>query len=59
LIEIIPPYTETKTLLGFGEETFIHGRLSDSQDWFAETPIVLTLLDGKVELRTKMDIQLP
>jgi hypothetical protein len=53
----VPPYSET--LPAYGERALIHGRLTSLRDWFAETPVVLALSDGEVELRSTVHTHLP
>jgi hypothetical protein len=47
LVEM-PPCRKPPSVIDSKGFTLVHGRLSDRQEWFAETPVVLTLRDGKI-----------
>jgi len=54
LVEMPPHGNSTMTLAPDGI-TVIHGRLSDVREWFAETPVFLTLYDGQTITIREMD----
>jgi hypothetical protein len=54
LIEMPPHGDSAKTLVSNGIQV-MRGRLSDVREWFAETPVFLTLCDGRTVTISQMD----